>query len=190
MDARHVEQAGRELHDLRFRGIEEVALGAAALVLAIVATEVKPSLALPLFVGGAAVAAIGIGALVHRYLLIEQLVCDPDAYLIPDVRSRALQAASPGHRRALARSIRGVLADPGFALADRVAANRAELEELVAALERDDLSLDPACAVSLERLLEGDELKSPLYDTAVPPVDLRSRLLQILAGFEQRRRAA
>jgi hypothetical protein len=191
MDARNVERAGARLRELRREEWDDVGLAALALGLAVAATEVRPAFAIPLLVGGLASTLLASRAFWRRWELLDRLVLEPDAYLIPEVRHRAVQAATTRRRQGLARSIRGLQETPRLALAKRIAAAAADLDALASELEDDMLELDPACAVACERLLT-DGVSSPLLNPALPAEDVRSRVLQIRAGFERRdlRRAA
>ena len=184
MDARRVESTELELRDLKLRGFEGIALAAAALAGACGASVVLPALALPLLIGGIGVGFLGASVLIRRHLLLEDLAGDRDAYAIAEVRALALRAATSAHRHALAQSLRRALDGTSYGVAARVEANRALLEELVAALEDDKLALDPARAVALDRLLTDGT--SALYGSIVPADELRSRLTQVLNGFDER----
>jgi hypothetical protein len=179
MSARDVEQLGRKLHDLNERTIGELALAAVAFVLALLATELRPDLVVPLLAGAVGLAVLGIVAFVRCHLLVEDAAVDPDAYLLPEVRRFGERAASLGHRRELAAWIRRAVAASPELASPRVDENRAALEELRNDLERPELPFEPACAVALERLLH----EGGLYDADLPADELRSRLTQILAGF-------
>jgi hypothetical protein len=179
MSARDVEQLGRKLRDLNQRAVGELALGVVAFALALLATQLRPDLVLPLLAGAVVLIGLGIVAFVRSHLLVEDAAADRDAYLLPEVRRFGERAASPGHRRELAAWIRRAVAvSPEFA-SPRVDENRAALEELREDLERSDLPLEPVCAVALERLLQDGGLS----DGDLPADELRSRLTQILAGF-------
>jgi HPt (histidine-containing phosphotransfer) domain-containing protein len=175
-----VEQAAKRLHDLRVRTVEGGALAAASFAGAVAAGRLYPALAVPLLVGGAATAFLGMRALVCRHLLIEDLAADRDAFLIREVHRFALRAASAENRRLVADSLRGVL-DSSAGDVRRVEANRARLQELVAALLDERLALDAHSAAALDRLRT--EGWRPLYSPAVSSEEARSRLQQILNGF-------
>jgi hypothetical protein len=177
MTARAVQQAETRLRELRHEQWEDVAVAAAAFGFAIAATRFGPALVLPVFLGGAVVAARGVAAFWRRWDLLDRLTQERDAYTIPEVRARAVDAASPANRRLLACAIRRRLevTEQGR-LADELAALAAELED-------EELELDPACAAACDRLF-GDAW------TAVPPEEVRSRIRQIRAGFSPARRRA
>jgi len=188
MNARAVEHAQLELHELKVQSVEDLALAAVALATALAGTRLLPAAAVPLLFGGIGVAFLGVRALVRRYLLLEDLVADRDAYAIADVYRLAVWTASPQRRHQLAVSLRCALGGSSYGVNERVETNRDLLEELVRALEDYRLALDPAAAVALDRLLT-DGSARPLYDSAVPADELRSRLRQVLNGFDERRAA-
>jgi hypothetical protein len=186
VDARAVERAQVELHELKVQGVEDLAVAAAAFGAALACTWLLPEAGAPLLVGALGVAFLGVRALIRRYLLLEDLAVDRDAYTIAEVRRLALKGASPEHRRHLAASLRQALDGSPYGVNKRVEANRALLEEIVAALEDDRLALDPAAAVVLDRVLTDG---SCLYDSLLPADEQRSRLRQVLSGFDDRRAA-
>jgi hypothetical protein len=167
----------------------DAGLATLALGLAIGATQVAPSLAVPLLVGGVAVLALALGAFWRSWDLVDRLVLDRDAYVIPEVRARAARTATMEQRHTLADSIRRLLVDPGLACDARVAAAAQELEALASELDDDRLTLDPVCAVECFRLLS-DGVGSPLFNSALQADDVRSRIIRIRSGFECRRPAA
>ena len=67
MHARAVDNAAARLRELRHEEWGNLGLAALAFGLAIVATQVRPSLALPLFLGGVAVWFLGVRALWRRW---------------------------------------------------------------------------------------------------------------------------
>ena len=85
MYARAVDDAAERLRDLRREAWHALGLAAVALGLAVAATALRPSLALPLFVGGLGLTVLGVRALWRRWDLVEWLVGDRDAYAIPEV---------------------------------------------------------------------------------------------------------
>jgi hypothetical protein len=189
MNARAVEEAASRLRELRREEWMDAGLAALALGLAIGATEVESSLAVPLLVGGVVVLALALGALWRRWDLVDRLVLDRDAYAIPEVRACAARAATMERRHTLASSIRRMLIDPDLALNARNAAAAQELEALASELDDDELALDPVCAVECSRLLS-DGVGSPLFNSVGPADDIQSRILRIRSGFERRRPAA
>jgi hypothetical protein len=186
MNARAVDEAAVRLQGLRREEWEDLGLAAIALGIAVAATQVRPSLAIPLFVGGLAVGALGVRALWRRWDLLERLSGERDAYVISEVRVYASRQMTMERRRSFAAVIRSRLNEP---VEGRIAAASEELEALMNELGDDDLALDPACAVACLRLLS-DLVESPLVNPALPPDELRSRVRQIRAGFEPRRVAA
>lgn len=179
MIARAVEDAGHRLHDLRLEEWEDGAVAAAAFVLAIAASTVRPTFALPLFLGGLFVACRSVIAGWRREDLLERLLDERDAYTLAEVRERAQRDATRSKRRMLAREIRWRLE---FAAGPRIAANADQLVELAEELDDPLLELDPACAVACSRLLT-DPVGSPLLNSSLPAEDVRSRLVQIRSGF-------
>jgi hypothetical protein len=189
MHARAVDDASARLRDLRREEWGDLGLGALALALAIAATQVRPSLALPFFLGGLAVGALGVRALWRRWDLVERLSGEPDAYVIAEVRAVASREATIERRHVFAASIRAKLGHPGLDFGARARGARHELEELASELDDGELELDPVCAVACARLLNDSEL-SPLLNPALPPEELRSRVRQIRSGFRPGRLAA
>ena len=172
MVARDVEMLGRKLHELDERAFDELGLAAVAFGLALAATQLQQDLAIPLLVGALVLTAFGLVAFVKKRLLIEDVAGDRDAYAIDDVRSYALRLTSRDQRRVQAAQIRRMLAVPS------PRGNRAQLRRIMRKLERDDLVLDPVCAVVLEQFL---------HDPTSPVDDVRSHLTQVEAGFRSAR---
>ena len=92
-------------------------------------------------------------------------------------------------RQRHAALLRDRLERPGLLYEARILAAAEELEALASELDDEELELDPACAVACMRLLS-DVVTSPLLNSALPPQDLRSRVVQIRSGFKARRLAA
>jgi hypothetical protein len=170
--ARQVDGAATRLRDLRAQAADELALAAAALLLAVASTRLYPSLAIPLLLAGATVTFLGLRALVRRTFLLEDLALDADAYAIPDVRRYAVRAAAPEHRRALAGSLRAALSARGEGLAQV----RCELRELIPALEDERVAWEPRDVVALERWLHD-------AGAAVPAGEARAHLRALLASL-------
>ena len=189
MYERAVDEAATRLRELRHEEWQDLGLAALALGLAVVVAEVRPALALPLFVGGLVVGALGVRALWRRWDLLDRLAGERDAYVISDVLAYASRETTMDHRRSFAALIRSTVRQPGPAFQARVDAAAEELEALASELEDEELALDPACAVACRRLLS-DLVVSPLLNPVLPPEDLRSRVLQIRLGFTTRRLAA
>jgi len=186
VDARAVEQAGRQLRELRAQSVDALLLAPPAFGAALAATWYSPSLAIPLLAGACVVACRGVVAYVRRHLLVEDLALDPDAQSLDEVRRFSLEAASPKRRAELAETIHRML-DASQGKAACVEANRAQLEELAAALEDRELELEPIEAVRLNRMAATNW--SPLYDPVATPADARDRLRHILNGFHRARPA-
>ena len=68
--------------------LEGLGLAALALGLAVAGTQIRPSLALPFFLGALAVGILGVRALWRRWELVEGLE-ESDAYVISEVRTVA-----------------------------------------------------------------------------------------------------
>jgi hypothetical protein len=185
MVARAVEQARSELRELHLEAREQIVLAALAFALAVAASELYRGLAVPFLAGGFAALFLFVRALTRRYALVDSLVADRDAYLIPEVRRRAEESATMEHRRSLAATIDRLLAQPDLAPPGRIAAEAEALRALAAELEDDSLVLDPACAVACDRLLESIA-ESPLLCAALPAEDAHSRINQIRCGFRPR----
>jgi len=189
MYARAVDEASSRLRELRREEWGDFSLAALSLGLALVATQVRPVFAMPLFLGGVVVGARGVRALWRRWDLVERLAGERDAYAIPEVLAFAAREATVDRRHTYAALVRRELEQTGLAYSDRVMLAAEELEALACELEDDELALDPACAVACMRLLS-DVSASPLLNPALPPELLRSRVRQIRSGFAARRAAA
>lgn len=189
MYARAVDDAATQLRELRQEEWGDLGLGGLALALALAATQVRPSLALPLFVGGVVVSSLGVRALYRRWDLVERLLTERDAYVIPEVLGHAARMATIESRRRIAASIRETLTDPGLRIENRVSATADELEALASALDDDTLELDPSCAVACFRLVS-DYSQSPLLNHTASAGDLRSAVDRIRVGFTASRAAA
>jgi hypothetical protein len=186
MYARAVDDAAARLRALRQEELGDLGLAALALALACAATQVRPVLAVPLFLGGLVVASLGIRALWRRWDLVERLAGERDACVIPEVMTYASREATMERRHNFAAMIRNQLQQPGFPVVERIAAAADELEALAFELDDAALELDPASAVACMRLLS-DVAESPLLNSALPPEELRSRVRQIRSGFNPRR---
>jgi hypothetical protein len=184
MYARAIGEASSRLGELRQEEFEDLGLALLSIALALVATRVRPVLAMPLFLGGVVVAVLGLRALWRRWDLVDRLSGERDAYLIPEVLAYAARESTIDKRHTYAALIREELQQTGLACGHRVTPVAEELEELVRELEDKELALDPACAVACKRLVS-DPSASPLLNEELPPDELRSRILQIRAGFRQ-----
>ena len=187
MYSRAVDEAAIELRALRRDEWGSFALGALAIALALVATQARPTFAIPLFLGGIVVAAGGVRAAWRHWDLLERLAAERDAHVIPEVRARASREATSERRQSYAAMIRANAPDARRDGGPRADAAREELDGLIADLLDDGLELDPASAVLCAQML-GD-LDGPLLDPKCPPEELRSRTRQIRAGFTPRARA-
>jgi len=189
MYARAIEQSEARLGELRRAEWECFGLGVPFLGSALAASQLHPAFALPLFVGGLTGMVLGVRAAFRRWDLLDRLVCERDAYTIPEVRSRALREATPECRHDLAISVRLMLNARGSRVADRVATAAEDLEALARELDDDELVLDPAAAVACGRLL-ADPANSPLFTETARTDDVLSRVRQIRAGFYRRHTSA
>ena len=177
MYARAVDDAAARLRALRREKREDFGLAALAVVLAVVAAAFLPELALPLLVGGLASEVLGLRALLRRWDLVERLSGEHDAYVIPEVLAYASHETEIERRQTFAAMIRSHLPQPGILGRTGVMAAADELEALACDLDDRRLALDPAAAVACMRLLTGID-GSPLFNSALPPEDLRSRVQQ------------
>lgn len=184
MYARAIDEAALRLRELRLEEWEDLGLGLSALAGSVVATQIAPSLALPLFVGGLVLWFRGLRALVVRWNLVERLAGDETAYVLPEVRERASREATMDRRRSFAALIRARFRGEEVA-PTRLEPVVEELEALVEQLENDRLILEPASAVACFRLLSDSE-ESPFLNDALPVELLRSRVRQIRVGFSER----
>jgi hypothetical protein len=164
----------RSLVRLRHQIIDDLALAAVAFVLALVASVVDQSLALPLLVGGVASACLALRAFWRRMDLIDRLALRRDAYAIPDVRAYGERCASTANRVLLASIARQLARGTDGELAE-------QLDKLAAQLEDEKLALAPECAVACQHLLTGRP-ESPLSGDGTSD-DTLVRLNHILAGF-------
>ncbi len=176
MYARAVDDAASRLRELRHEEWEGLALGALALALALCATQVRPSLAVPLFLGGLVVGGRGLVAGVRRWDLVDRLVGERDAYVIAEVRAHAAREATMARRRDCSASIRSLMAMHGEGDGG-LAGLAGALDALAAELDDPELDLDPACAVACGRLL--DEEESLLRAGS----SMHARIERIRAGF-------
>ena len=182
MYARAVDNAGLRLRELRRQEWSDLAFGAAAMASAIVATEVQPGFAVPLFLGGLVVVARGLIVAWRRWEIVDDLAAEPDAYVIEEIRTHALREATMERRRVFAAYIRRVVRVEG---ADRLGTAVPELQALAAELEDDRFLLEPACGVACARLVS-DPYRSPLLDRSSTQEDVRSYVRHIREGFARR----
>lgn len=189
MDARTVDEAAANLRELEHTVREDLALAALALGLAVLATQSWRELALPLFLGGLGVGALGMRALVRHWNLLDLLADERDAYVIPDVRRYALRDASMARRRSLASQLRAELRSPHLGDELRAIGVAEDLDALALQLDDEGLVLDPVSAVACRRLL-CDATVSPLFDSSGRSAELHARIRSVRAGFAPRRLAA
>ena len=187
MYARAVDQADARLRELRQEQRGELTLAGAALAASVVATEVLPGLAGPVFIGGLFVGMLGVRAMWRRWDLIERLSGERDALVIPEVRAFASREATMERRHSFAVLVRSMLREASRANDARLDAVADELEALASELENEDLTFEPASGVACLRLLS-DVPGSPLLNRRFPTEDLRSRVMQIRSGFTPRSR--
>ena len=143
MYARAVDDAALRLRELRHDEWDDFGVAALALSLAVVAAEFRPQFALPLFLGGLAVLALGVRALWRRWDLVDRLAGERDTYVISEVMDYASRETTMERRHSFAALIRGRLRQPGVEFEASVAAAREELEALATELEDAELALDP-----------------------------------------------
>jgi hypothetical protein len=182
MYARAIDDAAARLHDLRREEWEDLGLAGLAISLALAATRFHPDVALPLFLGGLGVGALGIRALWRHWDLVDRLLDQSAAYAIPEVSRRAARESTLERRQALARYVRVWLEAPVDERLERVAD---ELEALASELEDDELALDPVCAVACTRLL-ADLAATPLPRRDVSQDVLRGHVRRVRSGFARR----
>jgi hypothetical protein len=148
MYARALDEAAARLQELRHEEWGDLGLAAFALGLALAATQVRPALSVPLFLGGLVVGVFGVRALWRRWDLIDRLARERDAYVIPEVLAYASREATMERRHSFAALIRGRLKQTEAPLDTRLNSAAEELETLATELEDDELALDPACATA------------------------------------------
>jgi hypothetical protein len=182
MYARAVDDAGSRLRELRRAERSDLGVGAAAIASAVMATEVQPGFAVPLFLGGLVVVTRGLIAAWRRWDIVDELAGEPDASVIDEIRAHALRETTMERRRVFAASIQHVVRAEG---ADRLATAVSELEALAAELEDHRLVLEPACGVACARLVS-DPSRSPLLDRSSNPADVRTQVRRIRGGFAPR----
>ena len=186
MYARDVEEATARLHELKLSEWENLGLAALAFGGALVATQSWRELAVPLFLGGLAVGALGLRALWRRWDVIDRLAGDRDAYVIPEVLALASREATMERRRSFAALIRASAPAARHPNGGRCPAVVDELELLAQELEDEALELDLPSAVACFRLVSDVE-GSPLLDPRTPVDELRVRIRHIRSGFSARR---
>ena len=185
MYARTVDDAALRLNELRHQEWEDLGLGISALAASVVATQIAPSLALALFLGGVVMWFRGLKALVVRWNLVERLAGDAHAYVLPEVLERANRETTMDRRTSFAALLRSGLGNTELASL-RFGPALEELQALIWELEDERLSLEPVAAMACFRLLS-DREESPFLNAALPAELLRSRARQIRAGFSEPR---
>ena len=170
------------MHDLGLQGIEDIVLSVVASALALTATEVRPTLAIPFLLGAFGVGFLGVRAIVLRAFLVEDLAGDRDAYAIPAVRRFGLRATAPRHRDDLAHSIRVALTGSSGVATERFRAVQPELEAHADVLEDERRRLDPYSIVMLERWL--NDPADSFRNLLIPVAELRLRLRCELAELD------
>jgi hypothetical protein len=88
MHARALEQSAAELHDLHRAEWQDLSVAALFLAAAVAASVLLPSVALPLLVGGLLATARAVVAIWRHWNLLDRLVGERDAQMIPEVRRR------------------------------------------------------------------------------------------------------
>lgn len=189
MYARTVEETALRLRELDRSAREELGLAALALGLAIAATVGWPDLAMPLFLGGLGVGALGMRALWRHWDILDRLVDERDAYVIPEVRTYASREASMKRRASLASQLRAMLEQPHLGGELRALGVVEDLDAIATQLADDRLALDPVAAVACRRLL-CEPGESPLFDSSRRSAELRARIRDIRSGFSPLRLAA
>jgi hypothetical protein len=96
--ARAVDEAELRLRELRHEQWLDFALAAVVFGLALAATQVRPWLAMPLFLGGVFAWALDIRALYRHWDLLDRLADERDAFVIPEVASYASRHATSERR--------------------------------------------------------------------------------------------
>lgn len=165
---------------------EDLGLAMLAFALALAATQLRPALAVPLFLGGLAVGALAVRAMWRHWDLVDRLAEQHDAYAISDVLTYASRTTTMERRSSYAAFIRSWASqtDPGSEAPQ--AELKDELERLASELDDEELTLDAACGVACMRLVTDFDL-SPLLNPALPLEELRLRIRQIRGGFRPRR---
>ena len=182
MTAREIDEAGKRLHELKEQMLEDAVLAAGAFGLAFAATQYRAALAMPLTVGAMAMLFLGTRAYIRRFLLIDELADDQDAYCLSAVRAFGVRSASIEHRREIARWVRSALAGSTGTVGERLAAAKSELEQLVAALEDESVRWEPQLVVAVDHWVSDPD--GSFRDVSVPAIELQARVRTLLAGLE------
>jgi len=176
MTAHEIDDAAKRLGELKSATVEDAALAAVAFGLALAAAWYGHPLAAPLALGAMAMTFLAVRAFVKRFVLVDELAADEDAYRIPAVRDFGTRAASLQHRRVLAANVRASLAGD-----DRLEPARPDLEQLVRALEVGSTRWEPQAVVRLEHWLQDPH--GSFRDPELPAVELRSHVRSVLASL-------
>jgi hypothetical protein len=112
MNARAVDDAAAHLRRLHTEQWEDLSLAVLVFGFALTATRLQPPLAVPLFIGGFAVWALGLRALWRHWDLLDRLADERDAYGISEVLAFACREATPSRRHDRAAFIRARLTEP------------------------------------------------------------------------------
>ena len=182
MTSREIDQAATRLRELKQEMLGDGLLAACALGLALGATWYRPSLAVPLTVGALAMTFLGTRAYVRRFLIVDELADDRDAYCIPAIRGFGRRAASVAHRRELARRVRAALEGSTGAVGGRFSAARPDLEHLISALEDEKVEWEPQAVVLLDHWLSDPD--GSFRNSSLPAAEIRSRISSLLPGVE------
>src|SRR5262245_29626613 len=106
MHARAIDEAQTRLLELHHDEVQDASLAGVALSASLASTTLFPPLAVPLFVGGLAMGALGVRALWRRWDLVDRLADDRDAYAIRQVHEYAARDASMERRVHFAELVR------------------------------------------------------------------------------------
>jgi hypothetical protein len=141
---------------------------------------------LPILVGGAIAALLGLASLMSRRNTIARLALDPHAYVLDEVERYGSALIRLTERQKLAAWLREVVRDaprPGsWYLTDRVARHAGQLEVLAAEIATPSARVRPSSAVACRRLLT-HAADSPLYNYDVPAEELGATIERIRWGI-------
>lgn len=187
MTAPEIEAAAREVVALRQIASAQIALGLAAALAAALTVAFDTRLAVALGAGAALGVLLAAASATNQRALVADLALSREAYVIPEVRRYGQKLTEVEVRRALARSIAGVLRavatdGAGVYLADRVVAQAPALAGLARALVEPGNLVDPTAMVACEQLLT-DGRASPLMNPALSPTELDAVLRRIHGGI-------
>lgn len=192
MEARTIEEAAREVRGLRRTALEQVAVGLAAALVAVLTAVVDARLAVAFGAGAAFEAMLAIASTTRRRALVASLALRREAYLIPEVRRYGEKLTTAATRRGFARSIAAVLRaaatdGAGVDLTDRVVSQAPALAGLARALVEPGNLVDPTAMAACEQLLTNGRT-SPLLNPALAPTELDAVLRRIHGGIHPRPR--